>query len=76
MPHRTDMASKRRYGNFSGLYGAIAALLAYALVQAGVVPQGDVPFLVEAGSAVLGAFGGLIHARITDNGVQQRDDQN
>jgi len=71
------MASKRRYGNFSGLYGAIAALLAYALVQAGVVPQGDVPFLVEAGSAVLGALGGLLHAWITDtDGVQQADDQN
>jgi len=64
----------KRYGQFSGVYGAIAALIAYALVQAGVVPEGDVPFLVEAGSAVLGALGGLIHARITDDDVQQRDD--
>jgi len=66
----------KRYGQFSGIYGALAALIAYALVQAGVVPQGDVPFLIEAGSAVLGAIGGLIHARITDtDGIQQRDDQ-
>jgi len=71
------MTRKQRYGNFSGIYGALAALLAYALVQAGVVPEADVPFLIEAGSAVLGALGGLIHARITDtDGVQQRDDQN
>jgi hypothetical protein len=70
------MKDKRRYGQFSGIYGAIAALIAYALVQAGVVPESDVPFLVEAGSAVIGAFGGLIHARITDtDGIQQRDDQ-
>jgi len=66
----------KRYSQFSGIYGALAALIAYALVQAGVVPEGDVPFLIEAGSAVLGAIGGLIHARITDtDGIQQRDDQ-
>lgn len=69
------MTQKKRYGEFSGTYGAIAALLAYALVQAGAVPKTDVPFLIEAGSALLGALGGLIHARIKDNGVQQRDDQ-
>jgi hypothetical protein len=69
------MKDKRRYGQFSGIYGAIAALIAYALVQAGVVPQGDVPFLIEAGSAVLGALGGLLHAWITDtDGVQQAED--
>lgn len=68
------MNGKRRYGQFSGTYGAIAALLSYALVQAGAVPKTDVPFLIEAGSAVLGAIGGLIHARITGNGVQKRDD--
>jgi len=69
------MKSKRRYGQFSGIYGALAALLAYALVQVGAVPKADVPFLIEAGSAVIGALGGLIHARITDtDGVQQRDD--
>jgi len=69
------MTRKRRYGNFSGIYGALAALVAYALVQAGVVPKSDVPFLMEAGSAVLGALGGLLHAWITDtDGVQQRDD--
>jgi len=69
------MTQKRRYGNFSGVYGALAALVAYALVQAGVVPKSDVPFLMEAGSAVLGALGGLLHAWITDtDGVQQRDD--
>jgi hypothetical protein len=68
------MTQKKRYGQFSGVYGAVAALIAYALVQAGVVPQSDVPFLIEAGSAVFGAFGGLIHARITDDGVQQRND--
>jgi len=64
----------KRYGQFSGIYGALAALVAYALVQAGVVPQADVPFLIEAGSAVLGALGGLLHAYLTDDGVQQRDD--
>lgn len=68
------MTRKQRYGNFSGVYGAIAALLAYVLVQAGVVPEADVPFLIEAGSAVIGALGGLIHARITDDGVQQAED--
>ena len=68
------MKSKRRYGQFSGIYGALAALLAYALVQAGVVPKGDVPFLIEAGSAVIGSIGGLIHARITDDGLQQAED--
>jgi len=65
----------KRYGQFSGVYGALAALVAYTLVQAGMVPEGDVPFLVEAGSAVLGALGGLIHARITDDGLQQAEDQ-
>jgi len=70
------MNRKRRYGNFSGIYGALAALVAYALVQAGAVPKTDVPFLIEAGSAVLGALGGLFHAWITDtDGVQQREDQ-
>ena len=65
----------KRYGQFSGVYGAVAALIAYALVQAGVVPQGDVPFLIEAGSAVLGGLGGLLHAWITDtDGVQQAED--
>jgi len=69
------MTTKRRYGQFSGVYGAFAALVAYALVQVGAVPKTDVPFLIEAGSAVLGALGGLIHARITDDGVQQEEDQ-
>jgi hypothetical protein len=70
------MKDKRRYGQFSGIYGAIAALIAYALVQAGAVPKTDVPFLIEAGSAVIGALSGLIHARITDtDGVQQGGDQ-
>jgi hypothetical protein len=69
------MTRKRRYGNFSGVYGALAALVAYALVQAGAVPKTDVPFLIEAGSAALGGLGGLLHAWITDtDGVQQRDD--
>lgn len=69
------MNGKSRYGKFSGVYGALAALIAYALVQAGVVPEGDVPFLIEAGSAVLGALGGLLHAWITDtDGVQQAED--
>jgi hypothetical protein len=66
----------KRYGQFSGVYGAVAALIAYALVQAGAVPEGDVPFLIEAGSAVLGGLGGLLHAWITDtDGVQQTEDQ-
>lgn len=70
------MNRKRRYGNFSGIYGALAALVAYALVQAGVVPKTDVPFLIEAGSALLGGLGGFFHAWITDtDGVQQREDQ-
>jgi len=65
----------KRYGQFSGVYGAVAALIAYALVQAGAVPEGDVPFLIEAGSAVLGALGGLLHAWITGtDGVQQAED--
>jgi len=65
----------KRYGQFSGIYGAVAALVAYALVQMGAVPKTDVPFLVEAGSAVLGGLGGLLHARITDtDGVQQAED--
>jgi hypothetical protein len=69
------MTQKKRYGQFSGVYGSVAALIAYALVQAGVVPQGDVPFLIEAGSAVLGGLGGLLHAWITDtDGVQQAED--
>jgi len=69
------MSRKKRYGQFSGVYGAVAALIAYALVQMGAVPKTDVPFLIEAGSAVLGALGGLIHARITDDGLQQAEDQ-
>lgn len=69
------MTEKKRYGQFSGIYGALAALIAYALVQAGVVPEADVPFLIEAGSAVLGGLGGLLHAWITDtDGVQQAED--
>ena len=69
------MTGTRRYTNFSGGYGAVAALLAYALVQAGVVPRADVPFLIEAGSAVIGGLGGLLHAWITDtDGTQQQQD--
>jgi hypothetical protein len=68
--------SKKRYGQYSGTYGALAALLAYALVQAGAVPESDVPFLIEAGSTLLGALSGLLHAWITDtDGIQQTDDQ-
>jgi hypothetical protein len=68
--------SKKRYGGYSGTYGALAALLAYGLVQAGVVPESDVPFLIESGSALLGALGGLLHAWITDtDGIQQAGDQ-
>jgi hypothetical protein len=68
--------SKKRYGQYSGTYGALAALLAYALVQAGAVPEADVPFLIEAGSTFLGALSGLLHAWITDtDGIQQADDQ-
>jgi len=46
------MSRKQRYGQFSGVYGALAALVAYTLVQAGVIPKQDIPFIVEAGSAV------------------------
>jgi len=65
----------KRYSQFSGIYGALAALIAYVLVQAGVVPKTDVPFLIEAGSAALGGLSGLLHAWITDtDGVQQEGD--
>lgn len=67
--------SKKRYGSYSSAYGAAALLLTYALVQAGVVPKSDVPLITEAAGTLLGAIGGLVHARLTDDGVQQRDDQ-
>lgn len=70
------MSSKKRYGNFTGVYGALAALAAYSLSQLGIIPKTDIPFIIEAGSAVLGGLGGLFHAWITDNdGVQQAKDQ-
>lgn len=69
------MSRKSRYGNFTGVWGACAALLAYALVQLGVIPKTDVPFLIEALSAVLGSLAGFLHAWITDtNELQSEQD--
>jgi hypothetical protein len=68
------MSKKQRYGGFSTAYGAAGLLLAYGLALAGVVPESDIPFLAEASGTVIGALGGLLHARLTDSdGVQQAD---
>jgi hypothetical protein len=69
-------SKKKRYGSYSSAYGAAALLLTYALVRAGIVPKSDVPLITEAAGTVLGAIGGLLHARLTDSdGVQQAENQ-